>query len=146
MRKRIPLDPEHYAKPSEAKVRGVAVQVFVSPYDVPTEVTGGFDEKLSRFAIDFQYPLSDEPTEVGQEDGVVTLRVGKHSQRLYRIEIDTHALNADAVELKVLVDRGLQGLLASAPRTRSREHRVDNYRIARSVVEEKADELLTSVR
>ncbi len=79
---------------------GVHISVFVSPYDVPEAVRGCFDEDLNRFVIQFRY-LDSEPWKRHAENEFVSLRIGKHSQRLHAIEVDLERAEAAYVRLAV---------------------------------------------
>jgi len=55
----IRVEGGKYNLPRKEILRGVEVNVFMSPYDVPQGVRGEFDEKLNRFQITFEY-ISEE--------------------------------------------------------------------------------------
>jgi hypothetical protein len=81
-------------------VNGVTFDVMMSPYDVPRQVRGNYDKDLEHFVIEFDY-LDSEPLKERRVDRYVSLQVGKNSGRLYRIEVDTVALNAGQIQLRV---------------------------------------------
>jgi hypothetical protein len=136
--KRISINPEKYVLSERAEIRGVTVEVFVSPYDVPTDVVG--DEVDGKFTIDFRYAVMDEPVEIGGKEGPLTFHVGKYSQRLQKIEVDSTRSRIGFVELRLHVEKGIDRL-ASVNRLERRQ-RSGNYRIAKEVIRERGMELL----
>jgi hypothetical protein len=118
-------------------IRGVNVELLVSPYDIPEAVRGWFDETRKLFVIDFKY-MADEPRETKRHDRYTTLVVGKNSCRLYGMELDVKALQAERIELKIElkiavvneVNEALEGLVRQplAP------SRLDNYILAKNAV------------
>lgn len=143
MSKIIALDPDELNKPRREVIRGVDVEVAVAPQDVPETVGGGYDSSSRHFVIEFRYFSGDEPSVLEKQDGPVKLFVGKKTGRLYRIEIDAVRLNADEVKVSVLVrkvDEAI-GRLAKVPRLRFRQ---GNYQVAKEVVDQVSDRLLSS--
>ena len=57
----IELEAGKFEKPAVECLKGVTVQVFMSPFDIPRAVRGRFDQSISRFAIEFEY-IDSEPT------------------------------------------------------------------------------------
>jgi hypothetical protein len=96
----IQIDSSKVDPPTPVNVKGVEFNVFMSPYDVPRHVRGRFDENLGRFVIEFDY-LDTEPCRRQTLEEHVSVSVGKNSGRLYRIEVDTKAMNAGRVALRV---------------------------------------------
>ncbi len=113
---------------------GVDVRVFVSPYDVPSAIRGGYDKTIQRFGIQFKYLTPDEDLIEKTHAKYIEFRVGKESNRLHKILIDVHSLTADHVQLTVLsvvetaIDR-----LANAP---LRPQRRGNYIAAKRAIEQ----------
>ena len=115
------------AKPKTDAIQGRHTQVMLSPYDVPKAVRGKLDEENQRFAIEFSY-IGSEDTALEENAGTGELhvhpRVGKHSGRLYGLEIDTEVLGEarDRGDLDELVDSAIQHL------GNRHSQRIGNYR------------------
>ena len=72
---------------------------------------GFYDEKSEKFAIEFRYigERAEGLIEVREKkEPEICLFVGKHSSRLYRIEIDVKKLGADTVELQLMVPKAVR--------------------------------------
>lgn len=123
-------------------VDGVKIELSVSPYDIPSEVRGDFDEGRRRFVIEFKY-LQDEPWILRASEPHVALRIGKHSHRLYGVEVDVNALNAKQVSLKVKareeVNAAIEGLAE-----REGSNAFVNYKAVESILQ-KTPELFRRV-
>jgi len=143
----IELDSDELNPPRHADIKGVDVMVFLSPYEVPDAVRGALDQRADRFAIDFRYLGSpDKPnepleTEAGPGHRDITLKVGRNSQRLYRIEIDVKKLKADRVRLTMILEQVKEALHDLAAR-RTKPGNCEHYDLAEKVISEKKDELL----
>ncbi len=94
----VRLDSEKLNTPQQEAIRGVNITVRMSPYDVPEAVRGYYDEDQERFVIEFRY-IGEEPFRRKQKGKHITLRVGRHSGRLYGIEVDVKAMKAQSVDL-----------------------------------------------
>ena len=132
----VRLDAEKLNTPQLQAIRGVNITVRMSPYDVPEAVRGYYDKVQRRFVIEFRY-IDDEPLQKKQKGEHITLRIGRHSGRLYGIEVDIDAMKSQAVDLNQAIDS-----LASLPRKRSRH---ENYEIAKKAITEKKDEIFASL-
>ena len=105
---------------------GVHIRLFVSPYDVPEAVRGRFDDDSGKFVIEFRY-LDTETWKLEEEDKFVSLRVGKHSQRLHGIEVDVEEAEASYVSLAITaIDH-------QAARAANQAHK--NYRIIKELID-----------
>jgi hypothetical protein len=93
---------------------GVIFDLFVSPYDVPRLVSGYRDEDSGSFFIEFKY-LEEEPTRKRRIDGHVVFHVGKHSKRIYKIEVDIDGLGVAGVGLRLGVVELIEEALDSLP-------------------------------
>jgi len=140
----LALSPEKLASENQQKLRGVQLNIFVSPYDVPDAVRGYYDPGLSRFVVEFRY-MTEERWSPKAQDRFVTLRIGRESKRLLGIEIDLSGLSAQTVSLRLpvpqLVEEAIERL-TKEPHTPSRE---DNYRIAKDVITSRRKELFDSL-
>jgi len=138
----VKLEPAQFENvKTQKRIRGIDVDVYISPYDIPEAVRGYFDEDLDRFVIEFRY-IEDERTEQHPQSEKVTLRLGKYSQRIYAIEIDVKALKAKAVSLNLnLLEDEVEGALnafASESPSRMRE---TNYALTRDVIDQEKEEI-----
>jgi hypothetical protein len=131
MAKWIRVDPEKFTKLRHEKIRGVDVEVFVSPYDVPLAVGGEYNEKIDKFVIEFKYLSPEEEKIPLKDDPDFSLIVGEKSRRLYGIQIEVKKLDAERVGLRVLVeqvDKAIDRLQSLKP------ERVGNYKVAKEVI------------
>ncbi|OGP48322.1 MAG: hypothetical protein A3K30_03255 [Deltaproteobacteria bacterium RBG_13_51_10] len=83
------------------KDKRVEFRVFVSPYDIPEAVRGFMDQDKKRFVIEFRY-ISDESVIEKKIDDNVNIFIGNNSKRVYSIEVDSQALHADQISLKLI--------------------------------------------
>jgi len=111
------------------EIRGVKVEVSMSPYDVPTGVRGYTDAKF--FVIEFKYMTSDERVRSVPHGDHVFVEVGVNSRRIYRIRIDTEKLKFDtvAVEVKEAIEKTINEL---GPRANNRL--VESYRLNENII------------
>src|SRR2546426_6163555 len=140
----LALSPEKLASDNQQKLRGVQLNILVSPYDVPDAVRGYYDPSLGRFVVEFRY-MTDEKWSQKTQDQFVTLRIGRESKRLLGIEIDLNGLSAQTLSLRLhvpqLVEQAIERL-SKEPHAPSRE---DNYRIAKDVITSRRKELFDSL-
>lgn len=107
----------------------------MSPYDIPRQVRGGYDEDCRRFFIEFAY-IAPEDTERRELDEHVVASVGKSSGRLYRLEIDVDSLEVDEVAIRVF--HAVERLVEDHPH----QARGDaNYLVAKRVLEQRQAQL-----
>jgi hypothetical protein len=101
----ISVAPDSANTPHLETVRGIQVQVFASPHDIPTAIKGYFDNGCDRFVILLKYIDEDNsglfPESSG--DNIIKVFKGISSNRIERIEVDVKKENAAAVELQLLV-------------------------------------------
>jgi hypothetical protein len=138
----IQLDASRFDRAQLKTIRGVEVKVFLSPYDVPEALRGAYDEELKRFVIEFQY-ISDEPLKRRTYDQYVTTRLGRNSNRLYAIEIDVDAMRVETVNLSVLVQEKVDGVLAGLIREPIDVRRIGNYQLAQQAISNEHDQLFS---
>jgi hypothetical protein len=140
----VDLDTEKLKQ--SRKIRGVVVELLVSPYDVPEAVRGFFDKETNRFAVEFKYIGSgDEPKKNNQQDRFLNFRIGENSGRLYRLEIDVEALKANSVELRMLVEREVSEALDQLIQRSGRVNRQDNYRLAKEAIVARQNQLFDAL-
>lgn len=119
-------------------IRGVQIEVQVSPYDIPEAVRGEYSKELSKFVIEFKY-IGEEPFDLKGHQQHVALRIGKNSGRLYGIEIDVDALKVS--EVRVRVTNAIDSLIRQPPIN----DRLNNYRLAGAAFAEASDRLFQPV-
>ena len=82
----IKVDDSKYGSDESRRVRNVVVHLSRSPYDVPRQVRSRFDEKSGALFLELKY-LDDEPTREVKLDHHNFAHIGKHSNRIYSLEI-----------------------------------------------------------
>lgn len=81
-------------------VKGVTVKVMLSLFDVPREASADYDKDARVFRLRFDYIGGEEQTIERPSGEGISLVVGKHSERLYGIDIALAALlQASIVDL-----------------------------------------------
>jgi hypothetical protein len=134
----IKIEPESLGKPETKMVSGVEIRLLVSPYDLPQQVRGMYDDAIKKFVIDFSY-LDSEETKTEKIDKYLTAFAGKNSGRLYKIQIDVDALKVQSVQLNLGIP---QVLSTSIDQLRSSyAERGDNYDAVNKVIAAKQNEL-----
>ena len=129
------IDPSQLEKKLTATPpRGVKVNLYLSPYDIPDAVSGDYDKATKRFVIQFKY-LGDEPKESQALDKNISLRVGKNSHRIYEIAVDVGALDVEVVALEV--KSAIDKFEASYAKSQSKE----SYRMAREILTSRKNEI-----
>lgn len=140
----LKLDRRTLNKPSRKSIRGADVTVFLSPYDVPEAVRGDVDEATGRFVIQLKYlgnpATPNEPLDTESEEGPLVLKVGRHSHRLYRVELDLAALGVDQVQVRFFqeLDEAINRLSSRRRRPQNRGH----YDVAQQALSERGSDLL----
>jgi len=98
----IEVDQRELNEPRRETLRnGAEVQVFVSPNDIPTFARAEFSKAEKRFVMEFRYLSGEEETVERPVDTNLKVFVGKHSNRLYRIEINVNNFTAEQLELYI---------------------------------------------
>ena len=137
----INIDPKTIKEEKLRNIRGVQLNVQLSPYDIPEAVRGYYNKKRKIFVIEFRY-LSDEPTKnkkLDKKDNL-SLKIGRNSHRLYGIEIDVDAMEVQAVKLKMMVERAMDDFTASAD-----ELREGNYRLTRDIIQQQGNQIFSNL-
>ena len=113
--------------------RSMVVRISVSPYDVPHHIRGALDEDKRRFVIEFKY-VDREPTKAVKAGRHAIAEIGKHSGRIYSLDLDLNALRADktGLEIKSKADDAMRDLADNFPQERA--HR-KNYALAQNVID-----------
>lgn len=100
----IQVDESKYNKIKQSSAgldsRTVIIEMSLSPYEVPNQVRGDYDDDAKKFVIDFKYIDSEDlvPLDI---DKHMSAFVGRRSGRLYSLLIDIDAMGAEAIELKI---------------------------------------------
>lgn len=140
----LELEQDKLDEGTQREIRGVEVMVFLSPYDIPEAVRGSFDKSIDRFVIEFKYlggpEEPNEPLDKESQDKHVVLAVGRHSHRLYRIEVDVVSLGVEAVGLHVLEDE-MDGAIDWLSDQRERPGNRGHYEIVKKAISEHSTEL-----
>lgn len=124
--------------------RSVIIEMSLSPYDVPNQVRGDYDEISKKFVIDFKY-IDSEDVKALILDNHMSAMVGKSSGRIYSLMIDIDAIGAESVALKIKeeklhedADAALSQLLASSdsllPRATAVRTNPKNYNVAQKII------------
>lgn len=146
----IRIDPSLSSEAIAPEQEGVQINLIMSPFDVPRFMRGSFDAASRRFIIEFKY-IGEEPIKRQESDKNITLRVGKHSGRLYGIEVNVEELGVNAVQLRVhipkvidnAIDKQIQRLeMSERPQ---RLNRRANFEVAKRALSEAKDEVFAGI-
>lgn len=99
----IPLDSSKLNTPQRMEVKGVSLDVLMSPFDIPTDVrTSKIND--GDLLIEFRY-MDEEPKHRQIKDEGITLIIGKHSERVFGLEIDKSKFetNGQTVTLRLII-------------------------------------------
>jgi hypothetical protein len=133
----IKLDPDRLDKPMRVRLRDTEVEVRVSPYDLPEAIRGYWSLNHRRFTIEFRYLAGEEPLAMLSEIDFLTPYVGRHSKRLYRLDIDMEKMRAAIPARPTKSDLQLADAFASFNRfAGGRYNRFANYEAAREAISE----------
>jgi hypothetical protein len=127
----LDLDTETPERTQE--IRGVQVELLVSPYDIPEAVRAFFDKSKERYVIEFKY-IGYEPTVPQVEDRYTTIIIGENSGRLYGMELDVNALRAESVELRMRVATEVHEAIDHLVNKPANPVRLGNYRLVKDAI------------
>ncbi len=113
------------------QIKGVTVNLFVSPYDVPDMIGVRMDEDRKVFVIEFKY-FFEEPTVARQLGQYVTAHIAKQSSRVHRIEIDVEKSGVNQVQL-LIQDRAVRAL-DQLTQSDAADKGGDNFRMVRDII------------
>ncbi len=124
-----PREPEESRQTLEFKL-------LVPPHEVPQAVRGEFDKQINRFVIEIRY-LDDEPFEKTTVDDIVCLRIGKKSQRLLSIELDTAKIDVKSVQIEVqsVVEQEIKKAIGKLLQGKRGQAERENYALAVEAIE-----------
>ena len=141
----IAVDPQMLAKNTTRTTHGIRLVVSPSPSDIPEAVRGFYETVIRKFVIEFRYiGERQEPLDVGSETGDVRLLIGRHSQRLYRIEIDVEKIEGQHLSFQIQAPQEVDAAvkrLGERPRTTYRT----KYEPVRETLSSKRVSLFSSI-
>ena len=127
----------------KSKEAGLGLTLLVPPHEIPQAVRGNYDNQLNRFVIELRYP-DDEDFKCTTVDDMVRLRVGKKSNRLLGIELDTTRLKVETVQFQIQeLKAELQKVLNKLQQEETSIDEQQNYSFARKAIESKQQILLS---
>jgi hypothetical protein len=140
----IRLDSAALNKPRREDLEGVTVTVQLSPHDVPCGVRGSViaDRK---FLVEFRY-IDDEAWRLEPHSEGIAVRVGKHSGRLYGVEINRSVFekSGGSVSIGILAPDLAEKTIDSEAETPARMRVAENFRVARDAIASVASKLFPS--
>jgi hypothetical protein len=126
-----------------SRTHGHGIVFLPSPYDLPEAVRGFIDQANGKLVIQIKYlggpEEPNEPLDTESQDEHLVFRVGRHSHRLYRIEIDPQRIGA--VRMLQDVDEGIDWLSGERKRPTNR----GRYSIAKIAVSERGRDLISTL-
>jgi hypothetical protein len=137
----LEINPKEFSKPEQVQIRGIKVDVFLSPFDMPEAVRGSYNKNTKKFLIEFRYIGGDEPLETDLLENT-TVSIGKRSKRIYKIELEQIELeNEKKVGLRLILPK-VDAALESLAHVQSSAPHSGNYQIAKTILKERAEKLL----
>ena len=130
------LDSRKFDQPLSRDIGGVSVTAYASPYDVPEAINVYSSPDRRYYRIEFKYIGSEEEDKWATGKEHVGFWLGHDSRRLYAIDFD--AKHTEAEEIGEVL-----GKLANEPH---HPPRIDNYQVAKNVVEWILPSLLNTTR
>lgn len=110
MNQSIHIDPKRISDWAPEKKGGTVVRHSISPYDIPEALTFWQSPDHSSAYLQFNYPGGPEPTIEKQLSTHVVAHEGKHTGRLYRIELKISDLVGNSYSVADLKRRVEQSL------------------------------------
>lgn len=139
----IEIENSSFLQPKEVEIRGVQVNVYVAPHDIPQRIRGQKDQNTNLFVIEIEYLDPEKFTrKIPSQDGHVQFYVGKNSGRVGKIEVDVGALDVQAVELRV---RPIADALEKLEQGTQKQSQRFNYEAVRAVIEKEFSKILHPV-
>lgn len=132
----IKLDQVALDQPSTESMHGADIEVHLSPYDIPEAARGYLSNDRRTFVLEFRYITTQEPLVTENPMHAVTVHVGRHSQRLYRLEIDLAKLDRRSDQLTVNIKREATEAIRTLKQTPQRQWRIGSYRAAEDAIAE----------
>lgn len=113
------------------EARSVVVKVSPSPYDMPHQIRSELDQSRRRLVIEFRY-MDSEPTKELRLDGHIFAMLGKHSGRVYSLELK---MESDSWSDSALHSSFDQAIDSVAKRAVYKVARKKNYALAKSALD-----------
>lgn len=144
------IDPDKFDTDfGSTRKKGISLELAMSPYDVPTDISGGYCGDRKKFVIKFSYPGGAEKTLEKPVSTHVLAQQGVSSGRIYRLEVDVDGLGVHEIRLTlkpILQERLTEAInaLNAAPRNVLQSD-VDRSQVNARVLREVRDHYLESV-
>jgi len=120
------------------------IQIILSPFDVPEALRGFYDTKASRCIVEFRYGDIDGDGEsliAQRPDDRITIKIGAHSRRIYRIEVKG---DPDACVSVSTSDNDLDEVLMRMSENVKSWRESANYSVAKDLFKSRQKELFES--
>lgn len=134
----IPVEVETQGLNEKANIRGVEVELLVSPYDVPKAIRGYYDDE-KHLVIEFRYIDNDEPLVEQRLASSFLLFTGESSKRLFKIVVEKVGLDANTIIKKIT-----EAISDLAKNPKSIESQ-DNYKLAKHAFHKSRREIAHAV-
>lgn len=128
----VRINPAKFNRPRRENIRGAAVEMFASPYEVPSAMRGGIDHDSGNYILEFKYIGGDEPLFIVEPVSDLKLTLGRNSRRIFKLEL---APKATGVKTTV------HDVMLALDRTISDLTNKENYNVAKLVVKDRAEKL-----
>ena len=124
------------------KIGGTEVRIELSPFDIPEAVRRIYNSDKNICIIEFKYMGEPEPSEplvvFRHENTEVSLKTGKRSKRLYRIEIKGEIGRRVDLTVKMPdIVKAIEEALKHTDKWRERS----NYQVANKILDNKKEAL-----
>jgi hypothetical protein len=129
---------------SSENFKGIKVNIYVSPYDIPEALRGYYDTGIDKFIIEFYY-ISDESVKRNKQSDHITLEIGKNSNRIYKIIIDVKSIKANTIDLNLIPKKVESAIDQFVNSIEPRERKNENYKIAKDLLSKKKDEIYSEL-
>ena len=137
------LDREQIRGEVDPESKGLKINIFTSPYDIPEAVRGYVDSTQKKYIIEFKY-INEEELKTVKEDECISLGIGKKSGRIYNVTIDIQSLNLSKGEYQFktpqIIEKAIDKLEADIDSRQSRKKenyiiiKKDKYEIAKKII------------
>jgi hypothetical protein len=131
--------------PREASIGGEHVMLRLSPHDVPCGVRGSLIASggVEKFLVEFRY-IDEEDWRIEPHSEGVAVRTGKHSGRLFGIEVESRMLKKVGDSVRIEVFTAIDGAVQSKRGSNSARSMLENFMVAKKAVESVANRLFPS--
>lgn len=134
----IQVEAEEFCREARTeKIHGVDFHVTLSPYFFPERLECGYDQDAGSYVIEFKY-LDNEPgCDQPDQEGLVTLSLGRHTGRLLavRIHVDRHEIKQIKMCVTDDVPKAIRQIENAKPDMR------ENYQAAGEVFRHHTDDI-----